>query len=191
MLPEPIAVMRHVIDVLDKLGVPYLVGGSFASSIYGTYRATADVDLVADLKFEHVTALVKALSGQFYIDEDSARDAIRLRRSFSAIHLTTSFKVDVFIPQQRPYSRMELERRTRRMIWTDPEYAVYLASAEDNLLAKLEWYRLGNEVSDRQWRDILGVIKTQGERLDFAYLRQWAAALNVVDLLEKALLEAK
>jgi hypothetical protein len=190
MLPEPIAVMRQVIDVLDTLGVLYLVGGSFASSIYGTYRATADVDLVADLKFEHITALVKALSGQFYIDEDSVRDAIRLRRSFSAIHLTTSFKVDVFILQQRPYSRMELERRTRRTIWTEPEYAVYLASAEDNLLAKLEWYRLGNEVSDRQWRDILGMIKTQGERLDFAYLSQWAVALNVADLLEKALLEA-
>ena len=86
---------------------------------------------------------------------------------------------------------MELERRIRRTIWADPEYAVYLASVEDNLLAKLEWYRLGNEVSDRQWRDILGVIKTQGERLDFAYLRQWAAVLNVIDLLEKALLEAE
>jgi hypothetical protein len=84
------------------------------------------------------------------IDEDSVRDAIRLRRSFSAIHLNTSFKVDVFIPQQRPYSRMELERRIQRMIWPDPEYTVYLASAEDNILAKLEWYRLGNEVSDRQ-----------------------------------------
>ena len=191
MLPEPIAVMQQVIDVLDNLGVPYLVGGSFASSIYGTYRATADVDLVADLRFEHVAMLMQALSGQFYIDEDSVRDAIRLRRSFSAIHLATSFKVDVFIPQQRPYSPVQFERRVRQTIWTDPEHAVYLASAEDNLLAKLEWYRLGNEVSDRQWRDILGVIKTQGERLDFAYLRQWAAALNVADLLEKALLEAQ
>ena len=191
MLPEPIAVMQQVIDVLDNLGVPYLVGGSFASSIYGTYRATADVDLVADLRFEHVARLVQALTGQFYIDEDSVRDAIRLRRSFSAIHLATSFKVDIFIPQQRPYSPVQFERRVRQTIWTDPEYAVYLASAEDNLLAKLEGYRLGNEVSDRQWRDILGVIKTQDVRLDFAYLRQWAAALNVSDLLEKALLEAQ
>jgi hypothetical protein len=86
---------------------------------------------------------------------------------------------------------MQFERRTRRTVWTDPECVVYLASAEDNLLAKLEWYRLGNEVSDRQWRDILGVLKTQGQRLDLAYLRQWAAALNVADLLEKALLEAQ
>jgi len=191
MLPEPIAVMQKVIEELNALGVPYLVGGSLASSIYGTYRATADVDLVADLRFEHVTTFVQALRGQFYIDEDSVRDAIRLRRSFSAIHLATSFKVDVFIPQRRPYSQAQFERRVHQTIWTDPEYAVYLASAEDNLLAKLEWYRLGNEVSDRQWRDILGVIKTQDERLDLAYLRQWAAALNVADLLENALRAAQ
>ena len=191
MLPEPIAVMQQVIDVLDNLGVPYLVGGSFASSIYGTYRATADVDLVADLKSEHAAALVTALGGQFYIDEESVRDAIRLQRSFSAIHLTTLFKVDVFIPQQRPYSSVQFERRIRQIVWTDPECTVYLASVEDNLLAKLEWYRFGNEVSERQWRDILGVIKTQGERLDLIYLRQWAVALKVADLLEKALLEGQ
>jgi hypothetical protein len=190
MLPEPIAVTRHVIEVLDALGVPYLIGGSFASSVYGTYRATADVDLVADLKFEHVESLVKALREQFYIDDEMVRDAIRQRRSFSAIHLSTMFKVDVFIPQRRPYSQIQLERRVKQVIWLEPECSAYLASAEDNILAKLEWYRMGGEVSDRQWRDILGIIKTQGERLDLAYLRQWAAALNVADLLEKVLAEA-
>jgi hypothetical protein len=191
MLPEPIAVTLQVIDVLDTLGVPYLIGGSFASSVYGTYRATADVDLVADLKFEHVEPLVKALREQFYIDDEMVRDAIRLRRSFSAIHLATMFKVDVFIPQRRPYSQKQLERRVKQIIWTEPECTAYLASAEDNILAKLEWYRLGGEVSERQWRDIFGVIKTQGERLDQTYLRQWATALNVADLLEKALREVQ
>ena len=76
-------------------------------------------------------------------------------------------------------------------IGAESDQSVYISSAEDNILSKLEWYRLGGEVSDRQWRDILGVIKTQGERLDLTYLRQWAAALNVTDLLEKALLEAQ
>ena len=191
MLPEPLAVTLQVIDVLDALGVPYLIGGSFASSVYGTYRATADVDLVADLKLEQVGSLVNALRGQFYIDDEAVRDAIRDRRSFSAIHLATMFKVDVFIPRRRPYSQMQLERRVRRVVWLEPECSAYLASAEDNILAKLEWFRLGGEVSDRQWRDILGVIKTQGERLDLPYLRQWAAALKVADLLEKALHEAQ
>ena len=190
MLPEPVAVTLQVVEVLDALDVPYLIGGSFASSVYGTYRATADVDLVADLTFEQVEPLVKALREQFYIDTEMVRDAIRHRRSFSAIHLTTMFKVDVFIPQRRPYSQAQLERRVRRIIWPEPECTAYLASAEDNILAKLEWYRMGGEVSDRQWRDILGVLKTQSGRLDVVYLRQWAAALNVADLLEKALVEA-
>ena len=81
MLPEPVAVTLQVVEVLDALGVPYLIGGSFASSVYGTYRATADVDLVADLKFEHIESLVKALRDQFYIDAELVRDAIRYRRS--------------------------------------------------------------------------------------------------------------
>ena len=187
MLPEPIAVTLQVVEVLDALGVPYLIGGSFASSVYGTYRATADVDLVADLKFEHVEPLVTALREQFYIDTEMVRDAIRHRRSFSAIHLTTMFKVDVFIPQRRPYSQAQLERRVKRIIWPEPECTAYLASAEDNILAKLEWYRMGGEVSDRQWRDIMGVLKAQGNRLEIAYMRQWAAALNVANLLAKAL----
>jgi hypothetical protein len=187
MLPEPIAVTLQVVEVLDALGVPYLIGGSFASSVYGTYRATADVDLVADLKFEHVEPLVTALREQFYIDTELVRDAIRHRRSFSAIHLTTMFKVDVFIPQRRPYSQAQLERRVKRIIWPEPECTAYLASAEDNILAKMEWYRMGGEVSDRQWRDILGVLKVQGDRLDLGYLRRWAADLSVADLLEKAL----
>jgi hypothetical protein len=187
MLPEPIAVTLQVVEVLEALGVPYLIGGSFASSVYGAYRATADVDLVADLKFEHVEPLVKALREPFYIDDEMVRDAIRHRRSFSAIHLTTMFKVDVFIPQRRPYSQAQLERRVKRIIWPEPECTAYLASAEDNILAKLEWYRMGGEVSERQWRDISGILKAQGDRLDTAYLRQWAAALQVADLLEKAL----
>jgi len=187
MLPEPIAITLQVIEVLDALGVPYLIGGSFASSVYGTYRATADVDLVADLKFAHMELLVKALRDQFYIDDELVRDAIRYQRSFSAIHLTTMFKVDVFIPQRRPYSQAQLERRVKRIIWPEPECTAYLASAEDNILAKLEWYRLGGEMSDRQWRDILGVLKAQGDRLDVDYLRQWAAELNIADLLKKAL----
>jgi hypothetical protein len=190
MLPEPIAVTLQVIEVLDALGVPYLIGGSFASSVYGTYRSTADVDLVADLKFEHVKPLVKALREQFYIDDEVVRDAIRHRRSFSAIHLTTMFKVDVFIPQRRPYSQMQLERRVKQVVWPEPECSAYLASAEDNILAKLEWYRMGGEVSDRQWRDILGVLNAQGDRLDVSYLREWAVTLNVMDLLDKALTEA-
>ncbi len=152
---------------------------------------TADADLVADVRFEQVDLLANRLSADFYLDVESMREAIRQRSSFSLIHFKTMFKVDVFLPKPRPYSQMQMERRVQQPLSSETGQSAYFSSAEDSVLSKLEWYRLGGEVSDRQWRDILGVIKTQGERLDFAYLRQWAAALNVADLLEKALLEVQ
>ena len=191
MLSEPIAVTLQVIEALEALEVPYLIGGSFATAVYGVVRMTADADLVAEVRFEHVDPLARRLSADFYLDVESMREAIRHRSSFSLIHFKTMFKVDVFVPKQRPYSQMQLERRVRQPLSTETDRLAYFSSAEDNVLSKLEWYRLGGEVSERQWRDILGVIKTQGEQLDLAFLRQWAAALNVSDLLEKALSEAQ
>ena len=147
--------------------------------------------IVVPGRFEHVDPLARRLSADFYLDIESIREAIRHRSSFSLIHFKTMFKVDVFIPKQRPYSQKQMERRVRQPLSTETDQLAYFSSAEDSVLSKLEWYRLGGEVSERQWRDILGVIKTQSERLDVAYLRQWAAALNMADLLEKALLEAQ
>jgi hypothetical protein len=191
MLAEPIAVTLRVIEALVDLGVPYLIGGSLASAVHGVARATADADLVADLHLEHAEPLAQALGDAFYVDVEAIRDAIRHRSSFNVIHLETVFKVDVFVNKQRPFDQAQFERRAAQIVATDPERSVYVASAEDTVLTKLEWYRLGNEVSDRQWRDVLGVLKVQGERLDEAYLRRWARALSVEDLLEKALTAAQ
>ena len=191
MLAEPIAVTLRVIEALVDLGVPYLIGGSLASAVHGVARATADADLVADLHLEHAEPLAQALGDAFYVDVEAIRDAIRHRSHFNVIHLETVFKVDVFVNKQRPFDQAQFERRAAQIVATDPERSVYVASAEDTVLTKLESYRLGNEVSDRQWRDVLGVLKVQGERLDAAYLRRWARALSVEDLLEKALTAAQ
>ena len=107
------------------------------------------------------------------------------------IHLATMFKVDVFVPKGRPFDRQQLARRQPWVADPDSGRMIYVATPEDTVLAKLAWYRLGDEISDRQWRDILGVLAVQGDRLDFAYMRQWAATLDVGDLLERALAETK
>lgn len=183
---ELLRAVLEVVEALDALGVPYHVGGSLASSVHGIPRQTNDLDLVVDLPTAAVAPLEERLRGNFYVDAESIRRAIRQRRSFNLVHLATGFKIDVFLQGRSPFDRMEFARLGRHRLEDLPrELAV--KSAEDTVLRKLEWYRLGTEVSDRQWSDVLGVIRTQGDRLDVDYLRRWAPELGVADLLERAL----
>jgi len=187
--PDILAAITPVIEILEQLSVPYHIGGSVASSIHGLPRLTIDVDLVADLKLGHVRPWVRYLEKDYYIDEDAVKDAIRRCSSFNAIHLDTMLKVDVFIPKTRLFDQEEL-RRTQLRTLIEGTRPFYVASPEGTILNKLEWYRMGNEISDRQWNDILGVLKVQGTHLDMAYLQHWAAVLRVTDLLERALVDA-
>ena len=191
MLAEQIAVTMQVADALDALGVPYAIGGSFASAIHGVMRATMDADLVADLRLSDADPLSQALAGAFYGDAESMREAVRHQGSFNLIHLATMFKVDVFVAKPRAFDRSQLARRQLVLLSEEPERHAWVASAEDTILAKLEWHRLGGGVADRQWRDALGVILVQGERLDPDYMRTMAAQLGVSDLLEQALQAAQ
>lgn len=190
MQGESTRITLLVTKTLESLDIPYAVGGSLASSLHGVMRSTLDVDIVADMRLEHIQPLVAALSKEFYADDEMMKDAIEHRSSFNLIHYETAFKVDIFIRKTRAFDQMQLERRRTSVIATDPEQSVYVTSPEDVILSKLEWYRMGGEVSDRQWRDILGVLKTKSEQLDLAYLRKWAKELKVEDLLERALNEA-
>lgn len=187
MQGEATRITLLVTKTLEQIGIPHAVGGSLASSLHGVMRSTLDVDIVADMKMEHIQPLVAALAKEFYADDEMMKDAIEHRSSFNLIHYETAFKVDVFIRKLRAFDQVQLERRRLSVIATDPEESVWVVSPEDIILAKLEWYRMGGEVSDRQWRDILGVIKTRAGDLDLEYLRKWADDLKVSDLLDRAL----
>lgn len=176
-----------MVDIFDSLKIPYLIGGSVASSILGEPRATLDVDMVADLQLSQVQPLVTIMTGEFYIDEVMVKEAIENKSSFNVIHLESMQKIDIFVLSDRPLAQLEMQRRQQLLITENPEKFAWLPSSEDIVLQKLIWYRLGGEISDRQWRDVLGVLKVQADKLDLDYLFQWAETLNLTELMTKAL----
>lgn len=182
--------LAPVADALEALGVTYRVGGSVASSALGVGRTTLDVDIVADLPGRHVDAFIALLGQDFYADGDMMRDAIRRRASFNIIHIPTMMKVDIFVLKHRDFDLGAFERVTRAAISQHDDRTFPLTTAEDIILHKLEWFRLGDGVSERQWDDILGVMRIQRDALDRAYLERWARELGVDDLLARAWTEA-
>jgi len=185
-MESPFVVLSQVARILDQQGVTYVLVGSLASSMHGMYRSTADIDLLADIKPDQIRPLLKALEKGFYVDELSVRQAIAQHRSFNAIHFESVFKVDIFIPKGDDFAKKQLERRQLRKIAPDIDQFIYVATAEDTILAKLRWYAAGDEVSSTQWSDVVGILGAQRLNLDVKYLRQWADTLDVRDLLEKA-----
>jgi hypothetical protein len=190
---DALAAVTPVAAVLRRLGVRYYICGSLASTFYGVSRTTADVDLVAELSPAHVAPLVESLQGNYYVDERMIRDAIARKSCFNVIHLPTSFKVDIFAVKNRPYDKKAMERIREEDIFDEepPCQPFFISSLEDVILAKLEWYRLGDEISERQWSDIVGVMRVHRAALDRRYLEYWAGELGVADLLQKAWTEAE
>jgi hypothetical protein len=195
-LMEPVAqdvqpVLFHTLRTFDRLGIAYAIGGSVASSLYGIGRMTRDLDLTAEPFGGKETPFVGAFPApEYYLSEPSVRDAIRLRASFNILHPPTGYKIDVFVRKEAAFERTALDRRVAFPFPAAPSGSVMVHTPEDTILFKLRWYRLGGGVSDQQWRDVQGVLKTQADRLDVSYLRNWAAELGVTDLLEKALQES-
>jgi hypothetical protein len=174
-------VVARVVDALVQAGLPHMVSGSFASNLHGVPRMTQDADIVVGADEAGVLRLVHLLKQNFYVSDDAAREAVRDRRMFNAIHLETGFKVDLIVQKHRPFSSEELRRReTGTLAGRQADFA----TAEDTILTKLEWAKLGD--SDRQYGDAIGIIRVQGPRLDWSYMERWADDLALRDLLERA-----
>jgi len=190
-VPDFRTILSSVISVLEGLKIPYFLGGSVASSAMGLPRATLDIDIVADIPAVQAPRLADAFGVAFYVDQDQIADAIERRSSFNIIHSGTAHKVDIFMLKDRDYDREALSRRRQVLLFEgEDSLRCYLTSPEDIILSKLECYKNGGRVSERQWLDVQGVMKVQGRRLDKAYLKKWALTLSISELLDSALLEA-
>lgn len=180
----------RVAGEFERLGIRYLIGGSVASMIHGEPRLTRDVDFAALMRSEHVEPFASAFNASFYVDRELIRSAVRRHSLFNLLHIKSGYKIDVHVMLPSSFQRSELDRALSVKLRKEPDGFARVASPEDIVLQKLRWYRMGDCVSDQQWRDVLGVLKTSGERMDVAYLRRWAHEIEVSDLLEKALLQA-
>jgi hypothetical protein len=188
---EPLQVLQAVVSTLERLGIPSMLVGSFASSSYSLTRITQDADLIVKLNQEHIDEFVQAFSDAFFVDRGLIEQALKRRSSFNIIHLETTFKVDFFVMPDSSYGEEEFSRRTLRQLDPRIDFITYVQTAEDVVLSKLDWFRQGGGASENQWRDVTGILKAQAGRLDIGYLQKWAAELGVTELLERARHEAE
>ncbi|MBN1695778.1 hypothetical protein JW879_10350 [candidate division WOR-3 bacterium] len=190
--PDILLALKPLIASFNELKISYYIGGSLASSVYGMPRATLDADIVADITSNQIKTLKSKLEKEYYIDENTIKDAIRNNSSFNLIHFKTSVKIDIFVYKNDAYQQNAIERRVEDTLVEDDRSSKFcFASPEDIIINKLNWYKIGNGVSERQWRDIIGVIKIQGNSLDKKYLKEWAIKLNLIELLKKAFIDAE
>jgi hypothetical protein len=179
-------VLDHVVEILDRLAIVYALGGSFASSVYGISRSTIDADICVEPFPGKESLFADSFGPDFYVSREAIMTAVRDRSTFNVIQTVAGFKIDVFVRKDRAFDVSLLARRRLLTLPAPGARPIYVVSPEDILVVKLEWYRLGNQVSERQWSDVLGVLRAQAGRLDEGYLDHWAAELEVSDLLAAA-----
>jgi len=171
--------LQRVVRILDGAGVPFMIAGSFAAATHGLPRTTQDLDIVIDPPSpEALDTLLRSMSPEeYYVDMDAAHDALSRRGMFNVVDQTSGWKIDFIIRKARAFSREEFARRMNLPMLGVP---VFVASPEDTIVAKLEWSRLSGG-SERQRRDIAGIIATVGERLDRGYIERWVRDLDLAE----------
>jgi hypothetical protein len=197
VIAEPIELARKIIGILEPLNIPYIIGGSVASSLLGESRATQDLDLVINISISQASQLIEAMSDEFYISDSAVIEAISRstltprESSFNVIYLPSMEKADIFVMSSHdPFSISVMNHRQFYPLSGSEDEGIYIYSPEDIVLQKLSWYKLTPDGSQKQWRDVLGVLKVQQGRLNRAYLNEWGETLKLTDLLEQALLQS-
>lgn len=189
--PQELVILKQFVNIVEQLHIVYAIGGSIASSVYGKVRFTQDADVTLE-PFDNVAdKLFEELKADYYISKNAMYQALREHGSFNIIHLESAFKIDVFIRRNTVFEEQLMTRCKNLKISNSFEKTFSIVSPEDIILLKLCWYRDGGCSSQRQWEDVLGVLQTQANTLDFEYLNKWGATLDIDVLLEKAASETR
>jgi hypothetical protein len=178
-------------SAFQAAGIRYAVGGSWASAAFGEPRFTNDVDILADVTQQNLSLFLDHLPDSFYADAVEALSAIRRGRPFNVIHAPTMLKFDLFPANAFTIGNEELDRAILVENSGLSKAPAWFVTPEDILLAKLHWFKLGGEVSEVQWRDIMGVVRSCAATLDREYLKRAALKLDLNSLLERSLSETK
>jgi hypothetical protein len=173
---QPTELLRLVSSVCEALGLPYFVSGSVASTFYGEYRSTRDVDIVVELRPSKVAEFCAAFpEPEFYVSVEAAREAVAHGSQFNIIHPSSGFKIDIMLPEDSAYSSLRFERARR--VRLGEGFEPFFSAPEDIILMKMKYYKEGG--SDKHLRDIASMLKVSGPQIDQAYLAGWAARLGV------------
>lgn len=185
---EQSELLAFLIQVFERLGLDYLITGSVATSYYGEPRFTNDIDVVVELTTKDISKFCRSFPREdFYLSADAVRTAVRERRQFNVLHPATGLKVDVFVMKETAFDQSRHSRRQHLKI--DEGLTAWFASPEDVILKKLVYYKEGG--SEKHIRDILGVLKIQGNSIDLDYLAHWAVQLGLLDLWQDVLAQAQ
>ncbi len=187
---EEYLVLKQLTDILDDLKISYVIGGSIASSVYGKVRFTQNVDISVVPFADQAERFFAQLRGDFYISKEAMVHAISDRGSFNVIHLTTAFKIDIFVQKDNDFHKQLFLRKRKVKLDESIDHLFDIVSAEDIILLKLQWYQSAGCVSDRQWSDVLEVMAVQSESLDMTYLKDWSKKLGLSHILQKAVEQA-
>ena len=188
--PAETRVLDRLAEVFERIGARYVIGGSVASSYFGDARSTYDIDVLTELQARDVDVLLAETAGDFHVEPEWIRECLARGDGFQIVHKSPLVKVDVFIARDRVLDREQLERRVLQPIAEGSSRLIYVSSAETIVLRKLDWFRIGGLVSERQWNDVLGVLKVQERALDLDYMRLTAKAVGLPDRLRRALADA-
>ena len=187
----PIDLALTLAEIFERVGIVYALGGSLASSFLGEPRTTVDVDFATRFPDRLLEPFFETVGPEFYVPVEFARLAVAASTSFNLIQLSSGLKADVFVLGNELLDERQIERRVRMTARRDPDRSLWITSAVDQVLRKLHWYQSGGSLSDRQWRDVVGLLSVQAQSIDLADLRATAHMLQLDDLVERAISDSQ